>query len=76
MELRLRQPGASGFFHDGPRKVEVELISLQRALEQAGQREAFVKMDIEGSEYDIIRETPELTPAGGLWTVAWPRSIG
>src|SRR5215469_16520449 len=52
-------PGASGFFHEGPRKVEVELISLKRALEQAGGQEAFVKMDIEGSEYEILRDTPE-----------------
>jgi len=52
-------PGASGFFHDGPRKVEVELISLKRALEQAGGQETFVKMDIEGSEYEILRDTPE-----------------
>jgi len=52
-------PGASGLFHDGSRKVEVELVSLGQALEEAGKRKAFVKMDIEGSEYDVIRDTPE-----------------
>lgn len=52
-------PGASGLFHDGSRKLEVELISLGQALEEAGKQEAFVKMDIEGSEYDVIRDTPK-----------------
>ena len=52
-------PGASGLFHDGSRKLEVELVSLGQVLEEAGKRQAFVKMDIEGSEYDVIRDTPE-----------------
>lgn len=52
-------PGASGLFHDGSRKLDVELVSLGQALEGAGMRKAFVKMDIEGSEYDVIRDTPE-----------------
>jgi FkbM family methyltransferase len=52
-------PGASGLFYDGSRGVEVELVSLGQALEEAGKRKAFVKMDIEGSEYDVIRDTPE-----------------
>jgi len=51
-------PGASGLFHDGSHKVEIELVSLGQALEGTGSREVFVKMDIEGSEYDIIRSTP------------------
>jgi FkbM family methyltransferase len=52
-------PGASGLFHDGSTSVEIELVSLSQALEGIGWRNAFVKMDIEGSEYDIIRDTPE-----------------
>ncbi len=52
-------PGASGLFHGGSRRVEVELVSLGQALEGTGMRKAFVKMDIEGSEYDVIRDTPE-----------------
>jgi FkbM family methyltransferase len=54
-------PGASGFFSQGPHTVEVELVSLQQALEACGRESAFVKMDIEGSEFDIIRETPHST---------------
>jgi FkbM family methyltransferase len=52
-------PGASGLFHHGSRSVEVELVSLGQALQGIGMRNAFVKMDIEGSEYDVIRDTPE-----------------
>jgi FkbM family methyltransferase len=52
-------PGASGLFHDGSHKLEVELVSLGQVLEETGTRKAFVKMDIEGSEYDVIRNTPE-----------------
>jgi FkbM family methyltransferase len=52
-------PGASGLFHDGCRKVQIELTSLGQALEGAGKGEVFIKMDIEGSEYDVIRDTPE-----------------
>lgn len=50
-------PGASGFFADGPHTVEVELVSFQHAIEACGSTSAFVKMDIEGSEFDIVRET-------------------
>jgi FkbM family methyltransferase len=52
-------PGASSLFRDGSRKLEIELVSLGQALEQVGNRKAFVKMDIEGSEYDVLRDTPE-----------------
>jgi FkbM family methyltransferase len=52
-------PGASGFFHHGSNKAEVEIVSLGQALEETGNRKVFVKMDIEGSEYDVIRDTPK-----------------
>lgn len=54
-------PGASGFFAAGLHTVEVELVSFQQAIEACGSDRAFVKMDVEGSEFDILRETPRST---------------
>jgi FkbM family methyltransferase len=51
-------PGGSGFFGKGPRTTEVEVVSLQQVIQEHRGQSLFVKMDIEGSEFEVIRATP------------------
>ena len=54
-------PGGSGFYAEGPRKVEVELVAFDEVIREYASQHLVVKMDIEGSEFDVMRDTPSET---------------
>ena len=51
-------PGGSSLYEKKGEPVDVQIVALAQVIEEAGEDIALLKIDIEGSEYDLLAHTP------------------
>lgn len=51
-------PGGSSFYGEKGTPVEVQIVALEQVIGEGNEDIALLKIDIEGSEYDLLAHTP------------------